>query len=203
MFTTLQIRKRTRKKHVGKTNPQGRETSFQMTRSSVVVLSWVALICVEPNSSYFCGCFSLQSITCQSSAFSLPLDCHHYLRAPAFPHRRARMFGVSSLLLQGRSHWRDTAKPQCQTMQNSHCSLVMGWYFVLGVSNSVECGVAQVIWFLFFLLPWCLCQSLLNMQEPYSEEQVSPPSNAELSSHWCWNAIAHVRKSDLYTFGHI
>ena len=25
-----------------------------------------------------------------------------------------------------------------------------------------------------FLLPWCLCQSLLNLQEPCSEEQVSP-----------------------------
>ena len=41
--------------------------------------------------------------------------------------------------------------------------------------QSIERGVAQVVWFLFvFLLPWCLCHSLLNLQEPYSEEQVWP-----------------------------
>ena len=52
--------------------------------------------------------------------------------------------------------------------------------------QSIEHGVAQVIWFLFvFLLPWCLCQSLLNLQEHCSEEQVSPQCNAEQRSHWC------------------
>ena len=38
MFTTLHIRKRTRKKPVGKTNQQGLETGYQMTPSAVVVL---------------------------------------------------------------------------------------------------------------------------------------------------------------------
>ena len=51
-----------------------------------------------------------------------------------------------------------------------------------------------------FLLPWCLCQSLLNLQEPCHKEQVLPQSNAVLSRHWCWNVIAHIRKSDLCTF---
>ena len=62
----------------------------------------MALICVEPNSSYFRDCFSLQSITRQSSAFSLPLDCRDCLRAPTFPRRCTRVGGISNLLQQGR-----------------------------------------------------------------------------------------------------
>ena len=62
----------------------------------------MALIYVEPNSTYFHGCFSLQSVTCQSLAFNLPLDYRDCLRAPAFPRRCACVGGVSSLLQQGR-----------------------------------------------------------------------------------------------------
>jgi hypothetical protein len=36
MFTTLQIKKRTRKKPAGKTNQQGLDTSHQMTLGSVL-----------------------------------------------------------------------------------------------------------------------------------------------------------------------
>jgi hypothetical protein len=39
MFTTLQIRKRTRKKPTSKTNQQGLETGYRMTLGSVVVMS--------------------------------------------------------------------------------------------------------------------------------------------------------------------
>jgi hypothetical protein len=101
------------------------------------------------------------------------------------------MGGVISLLQQGHrlaAHRIDVTRP---SRTAKPCKLLIArwsgvWYFVLGGLNSVERGVALVVWFLFvFLLPWCLCQSLLNMQEPCSEEQVSPQSNTELSSHWC------------------
>ena len=37
----------------------------------------------------------------------------------------------------------------------------------------VRCSLGHLV-SICFLLPWCLCQSLLNLQEPGSEEQVSP-----------------------------
>ena len=61
----------------------------------------MALIYVEPNSSYFHGCFSIQSVTRQSLAFNLPLDYRDCLRAPTFLRRRACVGVVSSLLQQG------------------------------------------------------------------------------------------------------
>ena len=54
---------------------------------------------------------------------------------------------------------------------------------ILGDSNTHACNTKTSDMALFLYA--CMCQTLLNLQEPCSEEQVSPQSNAEQRSHWC------------------
>ena len=134
MFTTLQIRKRTRKKLAGKTNQQGLETGYQMTPGSVVVvvmsgfyLCWTQLVLFL---------WLLQSLVCKSSVFSLQSAprLSWLLACSCIPmkthahgwHLQPVAVGTSP---HSPSHWRDVAKPHRQTTQTSHCSLVVGWYF--------------------------------------------------------------------------